>query len=63
LLELNLEVVLEKVRAQGNEIQSLRKEVAANNPGAKGAVAAFLDFDERQPPLSQRWHAPAPPSL
>jgi RNA polymerase sigma factor (sigma-70 family) len=45
LLKLNLEVVLEKVRAQGHEIQSLRKEVAASNPRAKGAVPVFLDYD------------------
>jgi hypothetical protein len=45
LLKLNLEVVLEKVRAQGNEIQSLRKEVAARNPRAKSGAAALLDYD------------------
>jgi RNA polymerase sigma factor (sigma-70 family) len=41
LLKLNLQVVLEKVRAQENEIQGLRKEVAARDLKGK----AFADFD------------------
>jgi RNA polymerase sigma factor (sigma-70 family) len=47
LLKLNLQVVLEKVRAQENEIQGLRKEVAAGDLKAKGLWAgkAFLDLD------------------
>jgi RNA polymerase sigma factor (sigma-70 family) len=47
LLKLNLEVVLEKVRAQENEIQGLRKEVASRDLKGKGraAGAALLDFD------------------
>jgi RNA polymerase sigma factor (sigma-70 family) len=47
LLKLNLQVVLEKVRAQEHEIQGLRKEVATRD--LKGKVpagqSAFLDFD------------------
>jgi hypothetical protein len=40
-------VVLEKVRAQENEIQGLRKDVAARDLKAKGSWAgkAFLDID------------------
>jgi RNA polymerase sigma factor (sigma-70 family) len=45
LLKLNLEVVLEKVRAQGNEIQSLRKDVAARKWKGGAGNAAFLDYD------------------
>ncbi len=48
LLKLNLQVVLEKVRAQETEIQGLRKEVAARNvpllPLWSGK-AAFGDYD------------------
>jgi RNA polymerase sigma factor (sigma-70 family) len=43
LLKLNLQVVLEKVRAQENEIRGLRKEVAAQDP--KGKVLADFDSD------------------
>src|SRR6185295_9024154 len=53
LLKLNLEVVLEKVRAQEAELQSVRKQLAANADGKK---ATFMD--ERFYPLvgpAQLW--------
>jgi RNA polymerase sigma factor (sigma-70 family) len=43
LLKLNLQVVLEKVRAQEDELQGLRKAVAARDLRGKGA--AYLDYD------------------
>jgi RNA polymerase sigma factor (sigma-70 family) len=48
LLKLNLEVVLEKVRAQESELQALRKQVTALDPRVKGRAGngvAFLDLD------------------
>jgi RNA polymerase sigma factor (sigma-70 family) len=45
LLRLNLQVVLEKVRAQENEIHGLRKEVAARDLKAKGLWAGKADID------------------
>jgi hypothetical protein len=48
LLKLNLQVVLEKVRSQENEIQGLRKVVAARDLKAQGfgANSTFLDLDK-----------------
>jgi len=43
LLKLNLEVVLEKVRAQETELRGLRKEKASR--AVKGYKVGFLDFD------------------
>jgi RNA polymerase sigma factor (sigma-70 family) len=48
LLKLNLEVVLEKVRAQDNELKGLRKQVTALDPRVKGRAGsgyAVLDLD------------------
>jgi hypothetical protein len=45
LLRLNLQVVLEKVRAQEGEIQGLRKEVAVRDLKGKGLAAKGLVFD------------------
>jgi hypothetical protein len=42
LLKLNLEVVLEKVRAQESELRTLRRQVKA---AAKGKGVAVADFD------------------
>ena len=45
LLKLNLQVVLEKVRAQETEIQGLHKQVAARTLNGKGAAVVDLDND------------------
>jgi RNA polymerase sigma factor (sigma-70 family) len=49
LLKLNLQVVLEKVRAQEGELQMMRKEAAARNEGIN-AWQPYLDFTNRTNP-------------
>jgi RNA polymerase sigma factor (sigma-70 family) len=46
LLKLNLQVVLEKVRAQEGELQTIRKEVAARNEGIN-ALQPYVEFTNR----------------